>query len=210
MLKVRWIPNVAAMFFNSKDKWYSIVNSYSDPDVGYRHLDIFFKSVTSLMSNQLWSLVEKSISDLETYFSQFSSADSDVSVFSISLLASGVQIRFNPPLSDLDNVIMNMLEEIVNAVKEIPRVEMKLFTSLQGEQLYLPSISIQDSRINEGKFFKRIIARNTMAPQRHIATYEKFKPLLTLKAEKRVDDFLREKHELEEYEAVIIVLSANS
>ena len=192
------------MFFNSKDTWYSIVNSYSDPDVGYRHLDTFFKSVTSLMSNQLWSLVEKGITDLETYFSQFSAADSQISLFSISLLASGAQIRFNPPLSDLDNVIMNILEEIVNAVKEIPRVEMKLFTSLQGEQLYLPSISLQDGRINDGKFFKRIIARNTIGTQRHIAIYEKFKPLLTLKAEKRVDDFLREKHELDEYEAVII------
>ena len=202
---VRWIPNVATMFFNSKDTWYSIVNSYSDPDVGYRHLDTFFKSVTALMSNQLWSLVDKSIADLETYFSQFSLANSEISVFSISLLAAAAQIRFNPPLSDLDNVIMNILEEIVNAVKEIPRVEMKLFTSLKGEPLYLPSISLQDSRINDGKYFKRIIARNTIGPQRHIATYEKFKPLLTLKAEKRVDDFLRDKHELDEYEAVIFL-----
>jgi dynein heavy chain len=80
---------------------------------------------------------------------------------------------------------------------------MKLFTSLQGEQLYLPSISLQDGRINDGKYFKRIIARNTIGPQKHIAAYEKFKPLLTLKAEKRVDDFLRDKHELDEYETVI-------
>ncbi len=190
------------MFFNSKDQWYCIVNSYQDPDIGYRHLDSFFKSVTALMTNQLWSLVDKSITDLETYFGQFSAADSELSIFSISLIASGNQIRFNPPLSDLDNVIMNILEEIVNAVKEIPRVEMKLFTSIQSEQLFLPSISIQDSRIGDGKFFKRIIARNTIAPQRHIGTYEKFKALLNMKAEKRVDDFLREKHELDEYETV--------
>ena len=198
------------MFFNSKDKWYSIVNAYSDPDVGYRHLDTFFKSVTALMSNQLWALVDKSITDLESFFGQFSSADSDISVFSISLLTTGSQIRFSPPLTDLDNVIMNILEEIVNAVKEIPRVEMKLFTSLQAEQLYLPSISIQDGRINDGKYFKRIIARNTIAPQRHISTLEKFKPLLTLKAEKRVDDFLREKHELDEYDAVRFYTTLNN
>lgn len=159
------------------------------------------------MSNQLWSLVDKSLTDLESFFSQFSSADSDISVFSVSLTAAGAQIRFNPPLADLDNVIMNVLEELVQAVKDIPRVETKLFTSLHSEVLSLPSISIQDDRISEGKFFKRIIAKNTMAPQKHLLNYDKYKALMTHKAEKRIEDFLREKHDLDDYEAVSSFIS---
>jgi dynein heavy chain len=154
------------------------------------------------MSNQVWSLVSKSLNELESFFDQFAEGASDVSLFIVALNISGAQIRFNPPLSDIDSLIMNVLEEIVAAVKDIPRIETKLFTSLQGETLTLPSISIQDDRINEGKFFRKVVAKNTIGPQKHILNYDKFKLLMTHKAEKRIDDFLREKHDLDEYEAV--------
>ena len=193
------------MFFQSKDQWYAITTKFQDPDEGFRHLDSFFKSVTALMSNQLWSLVEKSLKDFESFFAQFSDADSELPVFSISLTTSGAQIRFSPPLPDLDAMIISILEELVLAVKDIPRVETKLFSSLQGENFTLPCISIQDDRIADGKFFKKIIARNTISPQKHLLNYDKYKSLMTHKAEKRIDDFLREKHELEDYETVIFI-----
>lgn len=182
------------------------MEKYADPDTGFRHLDAFFKSVTTVMSNQLWHLVNKSLDDLEAFFNQFAEGISDVSLFIVALNISGAQIRFNPPLSDIDSLIMNVLEEIVLAVKDIPCIETKLFTSLQGETLTLPSVSIQDDRINEGKFFRRIISKNTIGPQKHILNYEKYKLFMTQKAEKRVDDFLREKHDLDEYEAVSVFM----
>ncbi|KAJ3206419.1 Dynein heavy chain 7, axonemal [Entophlyctis luteolus] len=198
-----WIPNAANMFFNSKDTWYSIATKTDDPDEGFRRLDYFFKSVSTLMSNQLWSYVETSLSELEAFFSKFAAANSDVSLFTVRLVTAGQQIRFDPPLADLESVILTVLEDMVTATHEIPRIETKLFASLANETLILSSMSVEDDRVADGRFFRAIITRNTLAPQKHLMSYDKYKHLLTHKAEKKIDEFLREKHDLDDYEAEI-------
>ncbi|KAI8893820.1 dynein heavy chain and region D6 of dynein motor-domain-containing protein [Globomyces pollinis-pini] len=193
-----WIPMVANMFLASKNIWYAIATESEDVD-----LDSFFKSVTAILSNQLWSMVGNSLKDFEQFFAQFTLTNSDVSLFSVKLNVSGTQIRFDPPLTDLEGVVVAILGEIVSVVREIPRVETKLFTSLASEPLYLPAITMEDGRISEGRFYRRIISKNTVGPQKHLMSYEKYKSLLNHKAEKRIEDFLREKHELDDYEVEI-------
>ena len=192
------------MFFATKDKWYSIVTTSPDTDVGYRRLDSFFKSVGILMSNQLWEMFESSLSNLEQYFKQFASCDSEISLFTVRLTITGSQIRFEPPLGDLEAVVISIVEEMVSSVKEVPRIECKLFSSLKNEALYLTSMKFDDDRISEGRYLRSVITKNTVAPQKHLMSYDKYKALLSHKAEKRIDEFLREKHELEEYEAVFL------
>ncbi|KAJ3194173.1 Dynein heavy chain 3, axonemal [Irineochytrium annulatum] len=198
-----WLPTAASMFFSSKDQWYSIATSCSDPDLGFRRLDAFFKSVSALMSNQLWSLIQASLDDFENFFAQFAAASSDTSLFVVRLTIAGAQIRFDPPLAELEAVIVSVLEEMVSSVHEIPRVETKLFTSLSNEALYLSSMTTDDDRIADGRLFRSIVSKNTVAPQKHLMSYDKYKSLLTHKAEKRIDEFLREKHDLDDYETEI-------
>ncbi|KNC96829.1 uncharacterized protein SPPG_07663 [Spizellomyces punctatus DAOM BR117] len=198
-----WIPLVASTFFNTKDQWYSIATSCQDPDVGFRRLDCFFKSVCALMSNQLWAIMYASLDEFERFFTQFASCNSDTSVFTVRLVISGAQIRFDPPLSDLENMIVSILDEMVTALRDIPRVETKLFSSLTHEHLYLPAMTLDDDRIGEGRYVRNIVSKNTVAPQKHLMSYDKYKALLTTKAEKRIEDFLREKHDLDDYETEI-------
>ncbi|KAJ3222668.1 Dynein heavy chain 3, axonemal [Clydaea vesicula] len=195
-----WIPAITNMFFETKEQWYQIVTNSPDPDKGYNRLDSFFKAVSILMSNQLWEMVDNSLSKFEKYFSQFSKIDSDISLFLVKLTINGAQIRFDPPLSDLETVIVSVLEEVINSIKEIPRVETKLFTSLKNEALFLNSMKLDDDRVSEGRFIRTIVTRNTVSPQKHLMSYDKYKNLLTHKAEKRIEDFLREKHDLDDYE----------
>jgi dynein heavy chain len=126
-----------------------------------------------------------------------------MALFDIKILVSGAQIRFEPQLADLENAVVAIITEIVSVVREIPRIETKLFTSLANEPLYLPSITMDDDRIADAKFYKKIISKNTVKPQKHLLSYEKFRSLLNHKAEKRIEDFLREKHDLDEYEVEI-------
>jgi dynein heavy chain len=198
-----WIPMVASCLLKSKDKWYCIATDCPDTDLGYKRLDAFFKSITTVLSNQLWAMVDRSLHDFESFFAQFQHCNSEVSLFSVRLNVSGAQIRFEPQLLDLETLVVQLLGEIVNVVRDIPRVETKLFTSLVNEPLYIPAITMDDQRIAEGRFYKRIIAKNTVAPQKHLLSYEKYKSLLNHKAEKRIEDFLREKHDLEDYEQEI-------
>ncbi|TPX59932.1 hypothetical protein PhCBS80983_g02164 [Powellomyces hirtus] len=198
-----WIPTVASAFFNTKDQWYSIATGCTDPDVGFRRLDAFFKSVCALMSNQLWQMMFASLDEFESFFTKFATASSETSLFNVRLVISGAQIRFDPPLLELETLTVSILEEMVQAVRDIPRVETKLFTSLSGEQLFLPSMTMDDDRIGEGRYVRSIVAKNTVAPQKHLMSYDKYKALLTTKAEKRIEDFLREKHDLDDYETEI-------
>ncbi|KAJ3049383.1 Dynein heavy chain 7, axonemal [Rhizophlyctis rosea] len=198
-----WIPTVANIFFTTKDSWYSIATECADPDLGFRRLDSFFKSVSALMSNHLYQMILESLHDFETFFSRFASTTSETSLFTVKLVISGAQIRFDPPLSDLENVILSVLEDMINATHDIPRVETKLFSSLAGEGLWLNGMGMDDDRVGEGRYVRGIVAKNTVAPQKHLMSYDKYKGLLTHKAEKRVEDFLREKHDLEDYEAEI-------
>ncbi|KAL6620932.1 hypothetical protein LY90DRAFT_662178 [Neocallimastix californiae] len=195
-----WIPTVANRFYDTKDSWYSIVTSYPDPEVGFKRLDSFFKSVSSLMGNQLWKIAEASITEYENFFSQFENAQSNTSLFKIKLSIVDTQIRFDPPFIDVENTIINILEEIVKTVRGVPRIERKLFTSLSNLPLNLFSISMNDDRINGGKYLRKIIAKNTISPQKHLMSYDKYKPLITHRADKKIDDFLKNKHSLDDFE----------
>jgi dynein heavy chain len=168
---------------------------------------LFFKSVTTLLSNQLWELVDASLQDFEQFFAKFDNSKSEISLFSVKLFVSGSQIRFEPQLADLETAVVSIIGDIVSVVREIPRVETKLFTSLASEPLYLPAITMDDARIADGKFYRKIVTKNTVQPQKHLLSYEKYRALLNHKAEKRIDDFLREKHDLDEYETEIQKLS---
>ncbi|OUM67642.1 hypothetical protein PIROE2DRAFT_4933 [Piromyces sp. E2] len=155
------------------------------------------------MGNQLWQIAEASITEYENFFSQFQSAQSDTSLFFIKLSIVDTQIRFDPPFPEVESTIINILEEIVKTVRGIPRIERKLFTSLSNLSLNLFSISMNDDRINGGKYLRKIVAKNTVFPQKHLMSYDKYKPLITHRADKKIDDFLKNKHSLDDFEIEI-------
>ncbi|KAJ1517722.1 Dynein heavy chain 7, axonemal [Coelomomyces lativittatus] len=212
-----WISEITEMFLATKEQWYTIASNCEDTDVGFARLDHFFKAVTILMSNQLWYWTETSLENLEHFFyrfeviseiktattSTFSSSplgSNCFSFFSIALKLHNGMARFEPSLPEIETTLMYVLEDMVAAVHGIPRIETKLFTTLSNEPLYLYSMGLNDSRIGEGKLMRSIIQKNFTAPQKYLSTFEKYRPLLTQKAEKKIDDFLRERSDLDEYE----------
>jgi hypothetical protein len=56
------------------------------------------------MSNQIWEIVNNSLTDFEQFVSQFADCKSDLSVFLLKLSISGSQIRFDPPLANLESI----------------------------------------------------------------------------------------------------------
>jgi dynein heavy chain len=203
-----WIPDMVDMFIETKEIWYSIASSSEDVDLGFKRLDSFFKSVNVVTSNHLWHWTETSLTQLESFFKRYeennlSLLPGERSFFALSLKFQNGQIKFEPALNEVEATMMRVLEDMVAIVSELPRVETKLFTSLTNEKLYMFSMAIGDARIGDGKVLRTIVQRNSISPQRHVQTYEKYKPLLTLKAEKKIDEFLRERTDLDEYELEI-------
>ncbi len=68
------------------------------------------------MANQLWDILGESFNDFENFFRKFLEADSEISLFQVSLALSGASIRFEPPFADIEATIVNCMEEIASAV----------------------------------------------------------------------------------------------
>jgi dynein heavy chain len=198
------------MFFETKHDWYSMTQDNADPEAGYLRLDSFFKSVATLMSNQLWSIARTSIKSFEGFFRQFSNADSAKTVFNIHLVVQNGHIRFSPSLQDIEKVMVDIYEMIVSALREVPKVETKLFSSLSSKKLFISSMSIEDAGAQDGNVVRSILTKNMHALQKHVLSYEKYKPLLNHKAEKRIEEFLHEKHDLDDFEGVWCCLACKS
>ena len=62
--------------------------------------------------------------------------------------------------------------------------------------------SINGGNDVSGKFLRKIVAKNTVFPQKHLMSYDKYKPLITHRADKKIDDFLKNKHSLDDFEIV--------
>ena len=205
ILLFRWIPKVANVFFDDKPIWYSISTSGAkgNKEEGYQRLDNFFKSVASLMSNQLWSILRASLDDFENFFMQFKNASSEIALFQVSLTLSNNAIRFEPSFSDVEMALNALLKEITAAVSQIPRIESKLFTSFAKEPMYLPAFSAADIIQVKDKMIRSILSRNAVSPQKHVMVYDKFKGVWTQRMERHIEDFVKDKqHELHTYEEV--------
>ncbi|EPZ33684.1 Dynein heavy chain domain-containing protein [Rozella allomycis CSF55] len=203
VILTKWLPEIIQVFIEMKSTWYSIVTSRNGSDESYDLLDSFFRSVATLMSNQLWETLNNSIDDFEKFIFTFEQNENQNGLFKINLTLSGSSVRFEPALNEVENVLIQTMEEISKAVIEIPRVETKLFTSLQNENIFLSTISLDDPRIVECTELRNTFARNYVEPQRYILQYEKFKALMTQKADRKIEDFIKERHDLDEYETEI-------
>lgn len=157
----------------------------------------------SLISNHLFHLSNTTLTHFESFFSQFSSAQSQLSLFTVTLVVTGAQIKFEPPLGDIENAVVGVVEDLVNVFQGVPRIETMLFSSLKGETgLVVPSMGVGDERVDGGRWVRSVVGRNLVAVQKWLLGYEKFKGVLGSKSEKRVEEFLRERRELSEVEGV--------
>ncbi|KXS11241.1 hypothetical protein M427DRAFT_505508 [Gonapodya prolifera JEL478] len=117
-------------------------------------------------------------------------------LFKLRLTVSGGQIKFHPPLADLEALPGQLLSDLALFTASVPRVETKLFASLaeSGDPPILFAVAAGDARMAKAeKVLRHVVAENLRKPQRWVGGYDKWKGmLLTHRAEKRVEEFLRE------------------
>ena len=200
----RWLGAISEAFLQNKPAWYTILSKCHDKEAAYRRMDSFFNSIARLMSNQLWVLTENSLVQLETFFGQFQHADSSVSLFKVRLDILSNRIRFNPSLSEMENIIVSIVEELVISLQSVPRIESRLFTTVKDPSgFHLVNMSMESSRINQGQYLRTIVTRNIIGAQKHVLNYDRYKMLLSQLYEKKIQEFLELPRKLEEYESEI-------
>ena len=198
---------MASSFLAKKSVWYINPITLSEFDRPSRNLDSFFNSVASLMSNQLYGLISRSIKSFELFFKQFIKQKSDSTLIMLQLVAKQGSVHFDLSFSDMEAILVALYSEIVQVGLQLPRIEKKLFTAFANENLFLTSMQMSDVNVNDGRYMKHIVNVNRVSPELHLQSYEKYKPLLTSKVQKQIQDFLKNDHSLIEYEAEITQLN---
>ncbi|KAJ3342024.1 Dynein heavy chain 7, axonemal [Gonapodya sp. JEL0774] len=117
-------------------------------------------------------------------------------LFKLRLTVSGGQIKFHPALPDLESLPGAILSDLASFTASLPRVESRLFASLANvaSTSVMFAVPAGDARLARAeKILRIVVVENLKGPQRWVAGYDRWKGmLLTHRAEKRVEEFLRE------------------
>ncbi|XP_020612940.1 dynein heavy chain 7, axonemal-like [Orbicella faveolata] len=133
------------------------------------------------------------------------------------LVLEGDIVKFEPDFKDFEVVLLNVYDVMIKAVMVVPRVETKLYSEWSGTKKTLKPV-VSEEIINDAKAkVEAVIAREMAGPREHLKFYDKFKDLITRKAEADVDQFMLEGHkfprfakEVEKYAKLVDSIQYNS
>ncbi|XP_006876041.1 PREDICTED: dynein heavy chain 3, axonemal [Chrysochloris asiatica] len=209
ILLTKWIPACVQLFISQKDQWIHFAprNDYESS----RIIEEYFASVGSFMSLQLRELVVKSMEDLVSFFmihkdgNDFNEPYQEMAFFTpqhimIKLEVNEPIIAFNPSFDDCWKLIYNSLLEIINNSENIPKVESLLFPELKGYNLVLETVKTEEKLVSDlvDEIFE-VFQKNKVGPHKYLNVYKKYDDLLDNMAEQNITEFLKEKHEIEDF-----------
>ncbi|XP_074137054.1 dynein axonemal heavy chain 3 isoform X2 [Sminthopsis crassicaudata] len=209
ILLEKWIPKCAQHFISQKHHWLRFAPK-SDFDSS-RIIEEYFASVASFMSLQLRELVINSLKDLVEFFmihkdgNDFEHPYQEMDFFipQIILLKLEVEepmIIFDPPFDDCWEIIYNCFMEIIKNSENIPKVEVKLFPELQGDNLTLATVCPDEILVSDFvKQTEEVFEKNQVGPKKYLDVYQKYNNLLDGTAKEEVTSFLSKPHDLDDF-----------
>lgn len=215
-LLTSWYPEVLSIFYQGakRHEWTSIPTN---------RMEIFFRSVSLIMADQLRHIVRKTVEDFLSLFDDtiLLHPDSDIPrtlAFVVKVTLEEKSIIFEPHLSDIENAVEGILDSLFVAADRVPRIETQLFAQGQtsgGNKLLLLSakpeqcvrVAFEETYPHFCKDarekLKKCISLKLGAPNAHLSTYDSFQSLITKVAYSDVETFLNEDPSVERLIEVI-------
>ena len=177
-------------------------------------MENFFRTVSYILAAQLRQIVHDSIHDFlmlfdgNQYHSIYAKDNMKPVAFNVRLLLDGEKLVFDPPLSDIQNTIEGLFDQLVLAADKIPKVESQLFSLQQSPQksksvvpevsfirvAYENTVPVQVQRAK--KQLRESLKQMLEAPVQHLQEYQKYNSLIKKTAELEAQAFVKETHTL--------------
>ncbi|KAJ7305844.1 hypothetical protein JRQ81_010210 [Phrynocephalus forsythii] len=205
----RWIPTCADLFIDLKQNWLHLAPQ-NDLDSS-QQIEEYFASVAVLMSLQLREMVIKSLEDLLSFFKIHKDGNDFGETYSerlffipqilvIKLDVEDPKIVFEPDRRACWDLIYRCFMEILKNSEGLPKVQVKLFPELKGDDLVLRTVQEDETLVSEYvKKTAEIFDLNLVGPKKYLNVYRKYSDLLNNNAEQDVTDFLSKKHDLDDF-----------
>ncbi|XP_030068202.1 dynein axonemal heavy chain 3 [Microcaecilia unicolor] len=218
ILRKKWIPACASLFFTHKDKWIHFAPQNDDDST--EQVQQLFASAASLMSLHLREMVLNSLQDFFSVFNvhkdgnDFGELYHDMNFFVpqmiiVKLKVEDPKIIFEPCFEECWDLVYSCFNEIVNSAEGIPKVETEIFPDIKGENLILHTVKQDEYLVSEYvNKTKEVFTNNTVGPHKYLISYRKYSDLLNNKAEQDITAFLTEEHSLQAFIKKIDDLSA--
>ena len=179
----------------------------------------FYEAISTLMSNQVRWIIEKSVVAYQQFFmkfkkSKYASASEvvarkydaktpiELSFLQLTLDADNEKgaVKFKDPLHEVQAQLKNVIEEVVKSSHNLPRAEHG-FNSQEVTQLW--KVSLDDQIVKRAQdSVENITEENLNVVKQVLKIYEKYEYLLSEKV--KLDRFLQDKTKTrEDYQAVI-------
>jgi dynein heavy chain len=207
-LAKKWFVEVQNIFYQGNKR--KLVPSTSEP----QRQKSFYDCAACVMTSNLQSLCINSLDDYKYLFTLVpkSTRKYEHSGFVLRLILSEAEIKYEPSFKDFEISFLNMVDIIIKACSNIPRVETKLYSdsALQqapslkrgGEQSTGGLVPVILEHITQGhkEEIVAVLRRESQGPINYAKTYNKYINLINRKADEEVETFLREEHTFNEYE----------
>ncbi|KAH0631920.1 hypothetical protein JD844_019823 [Phrynosoma platyrhinos] len=204
-----WIPTCADLFIEQKHNWLHLAPQ-NDLDSS-QQIEEYFASVAILMSLQLREMVINSLEDILSFFkihkdgNDFGETYHEMQFFIPQILVIKLDVEdpnivFEPDTRACWDLIYRCFMGVLKNSEGLPKVQVKLFPELKGDDLILRTVQEDESLVSEYvQKTAEIFERNLIGPQKYLNVYNKYNDLLNNNAEQDVTDFLSKRHDLDDF-----------
>uniref|UniRef100_A0A8C7T568 Dynein axonemal heavy chain 12 n=1 Tax=Oncorhynchus mykiss TaxID=8022 RepID=A0A8C7T568_ONCMY len=161
-------------------------------------LDSFYNCVSTLISNQLRSLVERSVEDFVSLFDPLNVYQ--LPLFRMDLTFDDEKMEFYPSFQDLEESVLEILNLITNTMQKVQTVQSWLAEA---------NSSVIDARLADHVLLwaqttiRSAVRKNLEEPYKHFQNYvDNYDWLVNGTAQGIVDRFVEEEHSFDDYTEV--------
>ncbi|TWW56799.1 Dynein heavy chain 7, axonemal [Takifugu flavidus] len=160
-----------------------------------KKLDSFFRSASTLISNQLKFLLQRSVEEFAILFD--SSNSQRLPIFRMSLTFDDEKMEIYPTTQDLEATVIEILAIMTNTLQKVQVV----FPWLAQESPSYVDVKLADHVLAWAhNIVKTTVCKNLEEPAQHFQNYvDKYSWLVDGTAQAQVELFINEEHSFEEY-----------
>jgi len=212
-LMVEWAPNITATIQNDLDEHF---NFYEDDVDRYRtsRMSRFFRTINLVMSHQMRSMIRTAVTDYVAFIKQFAvdpttvvnlqEASKSISgnnpLFVIQLTGVSGEITYDPPLEEVEHVVMKVFTDIFAMTDDLTGVGDKLFPLLNLGEFYLRTISPHEPEIVEGRqLIHQVLEQNMVGPRALKDLYQDFNYIFARDIDSYIEQFAEKNPSLDDY-----------
>ncbi|CAH1117610.1 unnamed protein product [Phaedon cochleariae] len=165
-----------------------------------KKVESFYNAVATIMSYHLQTLCLKSLYDYVNYILDVKYSNKG---FQIKLQQRVNILVFEPSFRNFREVLITLVDNIVDAVMDIPRLETKLYLDWKEEVFLRPTI-LEEIVMGYKIQIRDMLEDQRIGPELKVQDFDEFLPLMNGKDEGFINSFLEREHPFEEYVKLIL------